>query len=118
ITDRELGHLNLLAKIYEGHSHHETWSVLSITVPEHEAEAEAVIQIAKKAQDGEGTLVQTENPVFSLGSSTYQISHPLISVFKSHRLASDVDPTNLRPGDVFKIQPGIDPGVTTSRLTK
>lgn len=116
ITDSQFRYLSLLASIYGGTAHHWDWTQVTLQLPDEDAEAAHVKDIAAKAHAGTGTLVKAESPVFQLGNRTCTIDHPLASTAHSIQLEPGVDPAALRPGDTFRLIPSDDVGVTTAKI--
>lgn len=119
ITDGQCRYLSLLASIYGGTAHHWNWRRVGFQVPEDPAQAARIKDDVKKfavsAATG-GHLARMDEPVFQLGNRTYTMDHPLVSVLHSVQLEPGLDPAALRPGDTFRLIPGADAGVTTSKL--
>jgi hypothetical protein len=116
ISDAQFQYLSLLASIYGGTAHRWTWTEITLQMPEDEADAERVKSVAMNAIGGSGTMVKVEAPVFQLGNRTYTIDHPLASSAHSVELDAGIDPTDLRPGDSFRLIPGPDANVSTAKI--
>lgn len=116
ITDNQFHYLSLLASIYGGTAHRWSWTEVTFQMPQDDAEAERIREVAVNALAGTGHLVRVEAPVFQLGNRTYAIDHPVASTAHSIRLEPGVDPTALRPADTFRLVPGGDAGVTTAKV--
>lgn len=116
ITDRQFRYLALLASIYGGTAHRWAWTDITLQMPEDDAKAERLREVAAGVAAGSHTLVRVEAPVFQLGNRTYSIDHPLASTAHSVRLQPGVEPAALRPRDTFQLIPGADAGVTTAKI--
>lgn len=116
ITGGQFRYLSLLASIYGGTAHRWNWTEVTLQVPEDDAEAARIAEVAVSAAAGDHTLVKVEAPVFQLGNRTYTVDHALASTAHSVQLEPGIDPTTLRPGDAFRLIPGADTGVTTAKI--
>ncbi|ONI61102.1 hypothetical protein ALI44B_11435 [Leifsonia sp. ALI-44-B] len=116
VTDGQFRYLSLLASIYGGTAHQWNWTEVTFQVPEDDAEAARIAEVAVNAAAHGHTMVMAEAPVFQLGNRTYTVDHPLASTAHSVQLEPGIDPVTLRPGDTFRLIPGADTGVTTAKI--
>lgn len=116
ITDGQFRYLSLLASIYGGNAHLWDWKEVVLQVPEDAAEAARIKELAAGTAAGRQILIKVEAPAFQLGNRTYAIDHPLVSTAHSAQVEPGVEPALLRPGDIFRLIPGDDTGVTTAKV--
>jgi hypothetical protein len=101
VTEAQLAQLHQLAEIYAGKALQLTWDCLVFTVKDPAG-------LRALPMDGTGALVVTEQPVFLLGSTQFQITQQLATQYLSPTVPSGVDRARWRLGDEIELVPGQD----------